>query len=349
MHDATDDVELHPRAYYVHRVKPDLPEGTFARAHSRVWRVPVHLALAIVGIVAIAQAWLPWPLVPVVSIAIGINFACLTFVAHEALHGGIVANRGLQYLVGWIGFVPFLVSPRLWKAWHNRDHHTNTQLFDDPDAYPTLVSYRADAAKRFAVDRFSLGGRRWRGVLSLVFGFSVQSANQLFSATGRGFISRRQQTLAFVESGLAVLLWASLAVIIGPLAFLFAYVLPLMVANACVMAFILTNHSLSPRLAVNDPLVGALSVTTARAIEWLTLGFGYHVEHHLFPAMSTRHAPAVRERLRHHWPGRYQEMSLASALRALHRTARVYKDATTLIDPTTGREFATLAPSPVAL
>jgi hypothetical protein len=38
-------------------------------------------------------------------------------------------------------------------------------------------------------------------------------------------------------------------------------------------------------------------------------------------------------------------MPLAAALRALHRTARVYKDATTLVDPRTGREFPTLLPS----
>ena len=36
-------------------------------------------------------------------------------------------------------------------------------------------------------------------------------------------------------------------------------------------------------------------MTTPRWIEWLTLSFGYHVEHHLFPAMSSRHAPGVRD------------------------------------------------------
>ena len=84
-------------------------------------------------------------------------------------------------------------------------------------------------------------------------------------------------------------------------------------------------------------------MTTPRAIEWLTLGFGYHVEHHLFPAMSTRHAPAVRALVRAHWPGRYQEMPLTHALGKLHRTARVYKDDTTLYDPLTGQVYPTLA------
>jgi fatty acid desaturase len=119
---------------------------------------------------------------------------------------------------------------------------------------------------------------------------------------------------------------------------------PLVVANIIVMSFILTNHGLSPRVAINDPLVSGLSVTAPRWIEWLTLQFGYHVEHHLFPAMSSRHAQTVRELVRRRWPRRYQSMPLRSALSALHRTARVYKDAVTLVDPRSGREYPTLMP-----
>jgi fatty acid desaturase len=110
------------------------------------------------------------------------------------------------------------------------------------------------------------------------------------------------------------------------------------------MGFILTNHGLSPRVSINDPLIGSLSVTTSWWIERLTLGFGYHVEHHLFPYLSSRHAPAVRKLVQQHWPERYQSMSLGAALLALHRTGRVYKDDVTLCDPRTGRQFPTLMP-----
>jgi fatty acid desaturase len=333
---------LFPRSHYAGILKTELPEASFAPARSRMLRVPVHLAIAVMGIVALGLHWLPWFLMPVASLAIGTSFACLTFVAHEALHGGIVKNKRVQYLLGWFGFVPFLVSPRLWMAWHNRDHHANTNMPDDPDAYPTLEKYRARATTRFAADTFSLGGRRWRGILSLILGFTVQSADQLFSSHA---LSPRERRLAMAESAFAVVMWGTLAALIGFVPFVFAYVVPVLLANACVMAFILTNHSLSPRLTINDPLVGSLSVTTSRAVEWLTLGFGYHVEHHLFPAMSTRHGPAVRDLVRAHWPGRYQSMPLVTALGQLHRTARVYKDATTLIDPTTGREYPTLMPA----
>ncbi len=333
--------KLYPRSHYVHEVRPALPAVVFAPAHGRLARVPLHVALAALGIVAIGRGWLPWPLVPVVSVAIGINFACLTFVAHEALHGGITRVRWLQRIAGWIGFLPFAVSPRLWIGWHNRDHHAHAQMPEDPDGYATLEHYLARASTRFSVDRFSLGGRRWRGALSLILGFTVQSTHQLFTSRALKPHERRR---AFADSAAMLALWVGLALAIGLLPFVFAYVLPLLTANACVMMFIVTNHSLSPRVDIDDPLVSSLSVTTPRVIDWLTLGFGYHVEHHLFPAISTRHAAAVRAELVARWPERYQSMPLGTALLRLHRTARVYKHHTMLVDPRTATEYPALVP-----
>jgi fatty acid desaturase len=286
----------------------------------------------------------PWLLVPLLSVIIGVSFASLTFVAHETVHGGIVHGHTARHIVAWIGFSLFTLSPRLWAAWHDRVHHANANLPDDPDVYPTLAEYRANRRVRVFVDAFSMGSRRWRGVLSLLLGFTVQSAHQLLSARRRRLLRLPTFLLAITETLAGVTLWAFVAVTVGFVPFLFVFVVPLLVANAIVMSFILTNHSLSPRVEINDPLVSGLSVTAPRWVEWITLKFGYHVEHHLFPAMSSRHACRVRDLLRERWPERYQSMPLGRALRELHRTARVYKDAVTLVDPRTGREYATLRP-----
>ena len=238
------------------------------------------------------------------------------------------------------------MSPRLWCVWHNREHHAHAnQPGLDPDMYPELSTYEQSRLVRLVTDGFSLGARRWTGVLSLMFGFSVQSAQILFAVRRWGWMSRREHTLAFVESALGVAMWLTVAFLVGPLAFLFVFAIPLVLANFIVMAFILTNHGLSPLTPkVNDVLVNSLSVTLPRPLVFLTLGFGYHVEHHMFPAMSTRHAPLVRDRILAHWPERYQSMPLTSALAALHRTARVYRDQTTLTDPRSGAVWPTLLP-----
>lgn len=338
------DVPLYPRSHYVRALTPLLPKAAFQPRPLRIAFVPMWLAVIAIATTAIAAGWVPWFVVPLLSVVIAVSFAGLTFIAHEALHGAIVHGRRKQTLLGLIGFLPFMVSPRLWTAWHNRDHHAHTNVPDDPDAYPTLEAYRSNRGQRFAVDAFSLGGRRWRGGLSLILGFTVQSANQLIKARTNGSLSPTQYRLALAETAFGVAVWTTVAILVGAVSFLFVFVLPLLLANVIVMAFILTNHSLNPRIAINDPLINSLTVTTSRFVEHLTLGFGYHVEHHLFPALSSRHAPAVRTLLQHHWPERYQSMPLGAALLALHRTGRVYKDDVTLYDPRTDQEFPTLLP-----
>ena len=313
------DAELYliPRSAYVRALRPALPANTFHPAASPLARLPIYLSVIVVATLAIARGWLPWPFVPLLSLVIGAMAGCMTFVAHETLHGGVVHRKTLQRVVGWIGFLPFVLSPRLWIAWHNRAHHAHTNLPEDPDGYATLERYRARRSTRFSVDTFSLGGRRWRGVLSLALGFTVQSMDQLITARERGFLTRREHRLAILETVLGALVWAIVAALIGFVPFLFVFVLPLFIGNACVMAFILTNHSLSPRVTIDDPLISGLSVTTSRWVDWMTLRFGFHVEHHLFPAMSSRHAPTVRALLRARWPERYQSMPLGEALTPL--------------------------------
>ncbi len=339
---------LVPLSHYVRELRPQLPAEAFTPAHARLWWIPIHLAIIGVAASAIALGWVPWFVFPLLAIVLGASYSCLTFVAHESMHGGIVRGKLAKHLVGMLGFLPFTLSPRLWAAWHDRVHHATANFADDPDIYPTLREYEASPRIRFFVNAFSLGGRRWRGVSSLVLGFSVQSAHQLIAATSSGFLSARQRRIAIGETLLGVAFWVTIAVVVGFVPFLFIYVMPLMIANTVVMAFILTNHNLSPRVSVNDPLASGLSVTAPRVVEWLTLRFGFHVEHHLFPAMSSRHAAAVRTLLLERWPERYQSMPLVTAIGKLHATARVYKDDTTLIDPMTGVEYPVLMPRAAA-
>jgi len=305
----------------------------------------VHVSVIVLATVAIALRWGPWPALPALSLVIGLAFAGMLFVGHEVMHGGMVRGRRARLLVGGVCFAPLIVSPHLWIVWHNRVHHGNANRIDvDPDMYPSLARYRKSRAVRFAIDHFALGGRRWRGLLSLVLGFTVQSAEILCTARARLQMTARAHRRVILETLVVSAWWIALAGMIGAAAFTFAFLLPLLVANVIVMSFILTNHSLSPATDDNDPLLGALSVTTPRWVEWLTLQFGYHVEHHLFPTVSARHARAIRAELQALWPERYQSMPLAAALARMFETGRVYRDATTLVDPSTGGEWLALLP-----
>jgi len=338
-------MELHPISHYAHELKRDLPPSVFEPARSRLAWLPMHLAIIAIATTAIATGWGGWPIALLMVPVIGHSFAGLAFLAHETLHGATVRTRWLRSVVGWIGFLPFAVSPRFWVAWHNKVHHGHTgKAGVDPDAYPTLAEYRKNRFVRVVTDHLSLARWRWSGFLSLLIGFSIQSAQVLVQAPRLVRMSRREHWRAIGESAFGVGLWTALALLIGGSAFVFAFVLPLIVANVLIMSFILTNHSLSPLTEINDPLVNSLTVTVPRLFDWTTLGFGYHVEHHLFPSMSSRHAPRLRQAILERWPERYQSMPLLRALARVTRTARVYKGATVLVDPRSGQEWPTLAP-----
>lgn len=338
-------MKLRTVAAYARELRPMLPAESFAPARSRVLWLPVHAAVIAACAWALATGRVPAPLWPIVSLVIGCCLAGITFLGHETLHGGVVRGRTAIRIVGWFGFLPFTVSPQLWMAWHNRVHHNHCgEEGVDPDMYPTLEEYKTQRKARIMADYFGIGRRRLMSLLSLLFGFTGQSTQMLFNARKRGMLSPRLHRRAILETLLGVAFWAAVAVLVGPLAFVFVYLLPLVVANTIVMMFIMTNHNLSPLTPINDPLVNSLSVTLPRPLEWLTLNFGYHTEHHLFPTASTRHGRTFRAALREHFPERYQSMPLTSALVQLYRTARVYKDDTTLIDPPSGKTWPTITP-----
>ncbi len=315
----------------------------FEPARSRLLWLPVHVGVVFAGTLALAEHWARGLFAPLVSLVIGCSFAGLAFVAHETLHGAIVRGKRLRLAVGWLAFLPFVLSPRLWIAWHNRMHHGHANLPGvDPDAYPTLGEHRRSLLVRLSTDCFGVGRDRFRGLTSLLIGFHVQSLHVLFTARRRRYLQPRELAFALLETSAGVALWTALALVLGIGTFLWAYIVPALIANACVMGYIFTNHALSPHTDVNDPLANSLSVTVPPVVDFLTLRFGFHVEHHLFPWMSSRHAPLVRELVRARWPERYQSMPLWKALAAVHATPRVYADHETLVDPKTGYRFHTL-------
>lgn len=338
------NVPLYPRAHYVAELRPEIPESAYAPARSRMLLIPIYLAVVVLGICAIGLHWVPMYVWPILSVVIGVGFACQTFITHEGLHGGITRNKLVQNLQAYLGFAPFLLAPRIWVAWHNQTHHAITNQPGDPDAFPTIEEYKTQTGARIAVDHFAVGPNRLRGIWTMAFGFVMQAAHQTHSIKKFKYASGFGAVLAYIETAAMIGLWVALLVMIGFVPWLFAFLIPHMVANAIVIAFILTNHSLSPYIPINDPLITGLSVTVPKIVDRLTLNFGYHTEHHLFPAMSSRHAPLIKKLCIEHWPERYQAMPLSTALLEINRTARVYKDAVTLFDPDTGREWSAILP-----
>ena len=191
-----------------------------------------------------------------------------------------------------------MVSPTLWRTWHNQVHHGKTnQGNSDPDGFGTLTRYEKAPSTRF-VARLAPGSRHPMSYFFFAYWFMFHGQVVLWiqSRYMRGF-RRMNRRRAVVDSAVSALLWltvAVLALLAGPMYVLFAVVIPLVLANFIVMSYIATNHFMRPLTETNDPIENSMSVNTLPIIDRMHFNFSHHVEHHLFPNMSAKHAPRVR-------------------------------------------------------
>jgi fatty acid desaturase len=335
---------------YARAVRPHLPAAIFQPVPIRAAWLPLHLAIIIGLGVYIVAAAPPWYVSLCLAVVTGHSWACLAFLAHETLHHAVVRSRLLERLIVYCGLGLFLLSPTLWTAWHNQEHHGNAGSPDvDPDGMGTLRSWRASAADRF-MEGVSPGSGRKRSALFPFVTFSAHSLVVLLSHSRRDhYYQRISRRVVYAETAGMVAFWTAVLLLVGGWNFLFIYVVPVMVANLVAIAYIATNHFLNSLTAINDPLVNSLSVRNPRWLERLHFQFGYHVEHHVFPTVSGRHAPLVRDALVSLYGERYLSLPHTRALRLLYTRPKLHDTPDTLIDPRTMAVFRTLAPGALTM
>lgn len=333
--------ELHPIGWYAQRVAPHLPKEAFKPVPQRLWGGLVYLLLAGGSIAAVGMLSLPWYGYFALSLVIGMAFSGLGFLGHELLHGTVVKTAWLRDLLGAIAFAQFNLGPKLWRKWHNMEHHAHTQDEDtDPDAWATMEEMWKRPVMR-SVYRLPFWVRSLANFTSFTLFFSIHSL--LMFKRYIGEFKAKDRKAVWFQLVWPMVMWLSLLAWMGPYKWLFAYVLPLLMANFMVIGYISTNHQLNPLTDVNDPLANSLTVTVPRWVDVLHYNFSYHTEHHLFPGMNPKWGPLVKAEIKRQWPDLYHEMPFTQALATLWRTPRVYSnDRVDLIDPLPGRAYGTL-------
>ena len=329
--------------FYQQELKKTLPQNIFQRTPARAIYMVSFLLLngaMITFVIQMDPAWY-WKLL--CAFMMGQFNAGLAFVAHETLHGSILKNRLLQDVVGFIGFGPFLVSPTYWRFWHNHLHHGNTQLiYKDPDAFPTLSVYKRSKFMRL-VFNLAPGSKHPLSYFYLFYWFSFQSVlnqsymrfkNKMWANMNHGRVTKEFAAIAFLAGAYTYF--------VGLDNFLWLVAIPFFIQNYVVLSYICTNHNISPLTKINDPLENSLTVTTHPIIDFVHMNFGYHVEHHLFPRISGRHAKQVHRELNNLYPDKYKHMPKWRALKYLYQTPRIYKNSNELVHPKTLKTFPTL-------
>lgn len=335
--------ELRPLSFYQQEIKKMLPKETFVRDPFRVSYMFMFIILNTVAIYSVLNFEIHWVFKLLIGIAMGHFNGGAAFIAHETLHGSILKKKWHQDVVGFICFAPFMISPTYWRYWHNYLHHGNTQLLiRDPDAFPTHGVYKKS---KFMQKIYPLlpGSRTIRSYFYFFYWFSYQAfLNQASMRFGNKMWDKMNHKRVTIEFVSQILLVAGFLYLIGPSQWLWLALVPFAVQNYVVMSYISTNHNISPLTKVNDPLVNSLTVTTNPVQDFFHLNFGYHVEHHLFPRMSARHAKKVHAKIKERFPEKFKVMKKSDALKILYSTPRIYKGYTELICPKTQKTYKTI-------
>jgi fatty acid desaturase len=322
-------------------IAADLPPTVFVRRPLRILLVFPLIALIAGASALLLTPALPWYLIVPTLLALANAYVALMFFGHEVAHGATLRSERLQDAVLWFSCAIFVVSSHLWRHWHNRLHHGRTNVPSaDPDRYDLVEDLaRSPALVRWLTTRFAPGSGRWPSALYLFIAFTVHGQAVLWLHSRRQRSRDFRWARALGETAMVAAFWVGLGLSVGPRGALLVIVIPMLLANAIVMAYITTNHMLRPLTDVPDCLATTMSVTTLRAIDAIHLHFSHHVEHHLFPAMSPRYYPLVRRSLERHAGGRYLAPSHWRALSTLYQTPRHYATYDELINPLTGRRL----------
>ncbi|MFE7804655.1 fatty acid desaturase family protein [Streptomyces sp. NPDC057430] len=271
------------------------------------------LAAVVAGLVLLGPSW--WALLLAVPLAL--LSARVAFVAHDAGHAQISADRRRNRMIQLVHADLLLgMSQEWWNDKHNRHHANPNHLDKDPDvAADILVFAQAQTAGRAGFRGWLTRHQAWlffplttlEGIALKVYGFQA-----LLSGDGP-YRNRRERLvegallLAHVL-GYATLLLTHLTV--GQ-ALVFALIHQMLLGLHLGMAFAPNHKGMeTPDAHPDGESWGHLrrQVLTSRNIrggfltDWFLGGLNYQIEHHLFPSMPRPHLrlaqPAVRAHCR---------------------------------------------------
>ncbi len=304
----------------------------------------VHFSIIAAAATTLLATDIHWGFRLLLAVVIGHSYGCLMYLAHDILHGSVIKNQSLQSLLSGVCMLPYCLGPAHWKAWHNRSHHCHTSKAGrDPDSFGNVPMIMTNSVARFMI-KIAPGSRYAFSFLFLGYWFSFHTIVTLFIHSKLYKYWKPQQRRRVIALFAAMVgFWAAVLALVGPFHFAFIYVLPVIVANVVQMSYISTNHLFCTETeATNDPIVNSLTVTSPRWVSWMHLQFGYHVEHHIFPFMSPKHAPQVQTAIKERFGDRYHEMPLTQALRILYQTPPVHLSPRELVDLRSGAVYSTL-------
>ncbi|MBD2608914.1 fatty acid desaturase [Scytonema hofmannii FACHB-248] len=344
-----NDQVLIPQRTYAKKLRPFLPPEAFAPDSSKLGILFINLLILILGwmIAERLDCWsvyLLWLYLPL-TIIMGNSVIVLLFSSHDLMHGSVIRNSRLTYIISLLGLTMLWMPPTLWKAVHNRVHHNQTNDLGDPDR--NYLYEQSQTWGKWIQNLFvpsievnpvwltvgmatAWGVHTFRNLTSVLL-FNRETVDYVpaaFKVSAKERLAIAGEFIIILIIHLSILIYLQF----NPLKLVLSYFLPIGIGYAGMMFYIYTNHLACPMTGINDPLINSVSIRVPKIFDILHLNFSYHTEHHIFPGMNSDYYPMVQELLKVHYPERLNLLNAGEAWHFLLQTPRHYKDENTFTD-----------------
>lgn len=244
-----------------------------------------HVAMLAATGTAVLATWpgpWAWPALLAHGIVLIFLFAPLHECVHRTAFRSVRLADGLAFVLGTL----LLLPPAWFRAFHFA-HHRHTQV---PGLDPELDGKRVATWPDYL---WHLSGLRyWQAGLRLL-------ARQALGRVDEPFIPTRLRPRIVGEARLMLSLYAGVAiasVLTGSTSALLLWVLPALLGQPFLRAYLLAEHTGRP--LVQSMWANTRTTFTLAPVRFLAWNMPFHSEHHAYPAVPFHRLPALHRRLK---------------------------------------------------
>ena len=244
--------------------------------------------LAILVAVILLSSFGNWIMQGLIIIVLGGLLTFLFAALHETIHKTAFKSPRLNAVIGWISGLVLVLPPKYFQAFHLA-HHRYTQI---PGKDPELDSEKPKTT-----------GQYLRNLSGMDYWIGQGKALVLFAMGNHHthFVSDAKQTGIVREARIFLVIYLLLLSIslIGESAALWKYwVLPMLIGQPFLRAFLLAEHALCP--LVPDMLQNTRTTLTNKLMRRVCWNMSFHAEHHAYPAIPFHQLPDAHRLLKPH-------------------------------------------------
>lgn len=243
--------------------------------------------LAVLAATGAAVLWAAdWPLWLAASVIYGIALTFLFTLEHETIHNSAFASDRLNRTVSIVAGIAVVVPARWFRYFHFA-HHRHTQ---DPARDPELATPKPASWPGYIV------------YLTALPYWAATARTLLRIASGRidgDYVPPARRADVVREVRLHLALYAGVALVsalAGSLLAVKLWLLPLLLGQPFLRAYLLAEHGACPLVA--DMLENSRTTFAGSAIRFIAWNMPYHTAHHAFPTIPFHRLPQATALIR---------------------------------------------------